>query len=890
MNYLPRAWWPLVCLAALLGGPATVRAAGDDPLAWSELTNTNRPWCCWWWPGSAVDPANLTRSLERCQAAGLGGVQIIPVSGATNASAADIDYLSPRWMNMLRYTVTEAKRLNLGVDMSTGTGRGFGGPNVSDTDADAKVVVTTNDVAPDHPLTATYDRKQTQALVGYPATGPAENITDRLRSDGSVDWTADNRAWRVYGISQTPSGRKVTDAAPGGAGGRLNLIYPDAVTRWLQRYTDALAGDDGPKPRAQFQEAGDDSADWSPEFFTQFLKLRGYPLQFELPALFDAGTNEVSVRVRADYRSTVSEILTTEALPRWAVWARQHGFLAREKAHGSPGNLLDLYAGADIPETEMSPADRPQLAAKFASSAAHVAGHRLTSGATGAGRAQPFTETLADVKYLADDLFLAGVNHIFYRGNCYSPDEAAWPGWQFHDALEMNPRNSIWHDVPAVNNYIARCQSLLQSGQPDNDVLLYWPVADFWMQPGGPLLPHFTLTEQDWLDRQPVGAAARQLWNLGYGFDYVSDQQLAKSQVVRGRIQLSGGTYRAIVVPACRYMPVVTMQNLALLAGAGATVIFEKQLPAEAPGLADLTANRAALKGMAEALAGLVKVGELPALLAEANLARESLTDAGLSFVRRADNGGWNYFIANRGTGDFAGWVTPGRTADAAVLMDPMSGRTGVAAFHNGKTGPQVYLDLPAGGSVILRLVTDRAVTGPAWDYWRPAGAPTPLTGDWQVSFVQGGPERPANFTTRRPGSWTQLGDTNAQRWAGSALYSISFNAPAGTNAAALDLGDVRQSARVRVNGRDYGTLVIPPFRVVVDHLKPAGNRLEVEITNVTANRIRDLDRRGEAWDVLGGSDLVNRGAPPFNAANRPLTDSGLLGPVTLTPVVAGVK
>jgi hypothetical protein len=37
----------------------------------------------------------------------------------------------------------------------------------------------------------------------------------------------------------------------------------------------------------------------------------------------------------------------------------------------------------------------------------------------------------------------------------------------------MNPRNSIWRaDVPALNAYATRCQAVLQSGRPDNDLLL----------------------------------------------------------------------------------------------------------------------------------------------------------------------------------------------------------------------------------------------------------------------------------------------------------------------------------------------------------------------------------------------------------------------------------
>ena len=97
----------------------------------------------------------------------------------------------------------------------------------------------------------------------------------------------------------------------------------------------------------------------------------------------------------------------------------------------------------------------------------------------------------------------------------------------------------------------------------------------------------------------------------------------------------------------------------------------------------------------------------------------------------------------------------------------------------------------------------------------------------------------------------------------------------------------MRQSARVRVNGKDYGTLITPPFRVVVDNLKPTGNTLEVEVTSVAANRIRDLDRRGVPWKTFRDINIVSLDYKPFDASHWPLTDCGLLGPVTLTPVKA---
>ena len=57
-----------VALAALVS-----LAAQDAPPAWPEITRENRPWTRWWWPGSGVDPASLTRQLEQFAAAGLGG-------------------------------------------------------------------------------------------------------------------------------------------------------------------------------------------------------------------------------------------------------------------------------------------------------------------------------------------------------------------------------------------------------------------------------------------------------------------------------------------------------------------------------------------------------------------------------------------------------------------------------------------------------------------------------------------------------------------------------------------------------------------------------------------------------------------------------------------------
>src|SRR5436190_15480652 len=105
-------------------------ASADDPLGWPAITSQAKPWTRWWWLGSAVDEPNLTRLLEQYHAAGIGGVEICPIYGAKGYESRYLDFLSPQWMKMLAHTTAEAKRLGMGVDLTTGTGWPFGGPQV----------------------------------------------------------------------------------------------------------------------------------------------------------------------------------------------------------------------------------------------------------------------------------------------------------------------------------------------------------------------------------------------------------------------------------------------------------------------------------------------------------------------------------------------------------------------------------------------------------------------------------------------------------------------------------------------------------------------------------------------------------------------------------------
>ena len=200
-------------------------AAAGDPSNWPPITEECRPWTYWWWMGSAVDAENLTRELERYRKAGMGGMHIVPIYGAKGYEDRYIEYLSPKWMAMLRRVGTETRRLGMGVDMTIGTGWCFGGPNIAVENADAIAVAKTFDLAEGEKLAERFDRHSTQALVAFSAEGKAVDILEQLAADGSVAWTAPAGKWRVYAVSQKP-GMRVKRRCAG-----RRRVYVESVLR-----------------------------------------------------------------------------------------------------------------------------------------------------------------------------------------------------------------------------------------------------------------------------------------------------------------------------------------------------------------------------------------------------------------------------------------------------------------------------------------------------------------------------------------------------------------------------------------------------------------------------------------------------------------------------------
>jgi len=98
-----------------------------------------------------------------------------------------------------------------------------------------------------------------------------------------------------------------------------------------------------------------------------------------------------------------------------------------------------------------------------------------------------------------------------------------------------------------------------------------------------------------------------------------------------------------------------------------------------------------------------------------------------------------------------------------------------------------------------------------------------------------------------------------------------------------LDLGDVRESARITVNGHAAGTLFAVPYRCMIGRYLHAGhNTISVDVTNLSANRIAGMDRRGEQWRVFKEINVVDLNYKKKLYSDWQPMPSGLLGPVSL--------
>jgi len=940
----------VIVLALLLFSFTLNGQESGQALQWPPVSAETKPWTRWWWPGSIFTEKDMTAALEKYKKAGLGGMELTVLYGVRGQEEKFVNFLSPAWLDNFSYILKECGRLDLGLDLANASSWPFGGPWVTNEDAAKYVTYKTYELTAGESLEEkiefiqepfirwsgtfrtdiknitdpVYKNSNLQELsidqirfektvplhelIAYSTGGKTLNLTGNVDRSGKLNWVAPEGRWTLYAVFQGWHGKMVERAGPGGEGYVIDHFSGNAIKNYLNRFDEAFRGRDLSNLRGYFNDSYevDDARGqscWTPGIFTEFMEKRGYDLREQLPALFQKDNPEKNARILSDYRQTISDLVLEKFTRGWTSWANQQGKVTRNQSHGSPANILDLYAASDIPETEGTDIFRT----KFATSAANVSGKKLASAEASTWLGEHFSSTLYDVKQNVDQYFVGGVNQIVYHGTCFSPESEPWPGFQFYAAVEFSPANSFWPDFQILNSYVTRVQSFMQNARPDNDILLYFPIFDRYADYNGNLLEHF-----DAISPRFKGShfknAAETMNREGYAFDYISDAQISGIFVDGSQLYTGSVPYQTLILPNCRYIPVGTFNKIVNLADKGSTIIFYGEMPGDVAGWKDLEDNREMLVFLKEQLnfipfgkdsiseakfgKGRILMGEnLGALLRTAGVRREKMTETGISFSRRKVYDGNYYFILNSSDKPFSGWISLASKSRSAAIFDPMTGSAGIAKakFSSGTT--DVYLRLNPGQSLIIQTCIKRLYGSPV-RYYDPSGEPSDLKGKWEISFTEGGPVLPKNQEVTELKSWTQFNDDDFRNFSGTAEYRIRFARPPGkADAWQLNLGKVCESARIFLNGNEISKLIEPGYQTVIEKsmLLP-DNSLVIKVTNLSANRVAWLDRNNVHWKKFYNTNFPsrlpqNRKNGLFDASAWAPRESGLIGPVTITPV-----
>ena len=550
----------------------------------------------------------------------------------------------------------------------------------------------------------------------------------------------------------------------------------------------------------------------------------------------------------SDYRETLGDLLLENFTEQWTAWAHKHGAITRNQAHGSPANLIDCYAAVDIPEIEgfglsdfgikglrTDPGktrknDSDYSMFKYAPSAAHICGKPYTSSETFTWLTEHFRTSLSQLKPDLDLMFCAGVNHMFFHGTCYSPKDDPWPGWKFYASIDMSPTNSIWRDAPYFMQYVERCQSFLQWGQPDNDFLVLLPVRDMWQKNPGKLLMQFSIHAMGSLAPDFIKTILA-IDRAGFDCDYISERLLMGVTYKDGMLQTAAGTrYRGLIIPGSGLMPEKVKAHIAQLKEQGAYIF-----------------NNIDAK-----------------MLKKAAKPETMKTECGLKAIRRSNPTGYHYFIANLTPNDIQTIEPLAVKFEDAVWFNPLNGNITPAEFDN----DGLHINLRSGESMILQTynqpLSSNRVQSP--NRLQSTNRPLPtveltIVGPWTLSFTDESPKVDKTYTLDKLQTWENLDDTTRVTM-GTGVYTAKFKLPKNINPKdrwMIDLGDVRESARVYINGQFIGCAWSVPFILDCQQaLKAGNNEVRIEVTNLPANRIADLDRRGIVWRKMEEINVVD--------------------------------
>lgn len=698
------------------------------------------------------------------------------------------------------------------------------------------------------------------------------DVTDRVRAGGVLDWRPPPGRWIVQRFGWSLTGRRSVPATVESGGLEVDKLDAAAVRRYAERFYDrylgAVAGGRMDAALTDSWEAGTQT--WSPTLRSEFSKRRGYDPRPWLPALTGrvVQTTERSERFLADWRRTIADVIADSHYGIFAAVLRDRGLTYYAEAPGTdrPATADPIQAKrrVDVPMGEFwywpeGRMPKPEHVAdvREAASAAHLGGRRVVAAEALTTMGElPWATGPADWRRAVDRFFTEGVNRIVLHTSVHQPftDPAMRPGITLRQYGQHFTRNDSWAALAdGWIGYLARTSFLLQQGTPVADIAVFYG------------------------EDVPGGAPPGFVRPSGYDYDFVDREALLAMSVSNAALIWGRRKYRALIVVQGERMSVPVLRQLHAFAAAGGLVIGP---PPVAPfGLGD---DERAFARLREAIWGkhLVRSGAV--------LTRRITPD--VIFSARARPLDWThrvtpsadiYFFSNSDRRPFDGRVclrgSGPRDDQSAELWNAEDGRRVSLSSARCLTGTIVRLRLPAGASRFVLLRRGGAAPAPAPAPEAASGPPIQLRSGWRLRFLDGMGTRDAAMPTAL-GSWSDAADPAIRYYSGRAIYSRMFDVPMGRpKPMRLDLGEVGDMARVRLNGADLGVVWWKPAVLRLDGLKAGTNRLEIEVASFWHNRL--------VGDQQPGARRYTFASIQPHQARTPLRRSGLIGPVVLTPL-----
>ena len=719
------------------------------------------------------------------------------------------------------------------------------------------------------------------------------DLTNKLRTDGTLDWTPPAGKWFVLRIGYSLLGitnHPATKEATGLEVDKLNAHFvKNYMDRYLDSYKDTVGAEFMGKRGIRYVindswEAG--SQNWTDNMIADFSRLRGYDPHPWLPVL--AGhvveNAKASDQFLWDLRKTIADLTATEHYGQLqaSLKARGMGHYGESHEYGRAfiADGMEVKKFNDIPMSAMwtqSPGVNEQQYGfdaddRESASVAHIYGQNLAAAESMTAAKAPWAWSPTTLKPTADQELVNGINRFVIHESAHQPLVDKVPGLTLGPYGQWFNRNETWADEagPWVK-YLARSSFMLQQGRFAADLLYFYGEDS-----------NLTAIFMNSAPNVPKG----------YGFDYINaDGLIHMFHAANGRITTASGmNYRLLVLdPYSKHMSLPVLRAIHNLVEQGAIVAGAK--PADTPSLADDQAEFSKLNddlfgdgsgvhtiGKGKVFAGMDAAAVLKAMDVTPDFDHTNPeADARIAFVHRKLADGDIYFLDNRNDRDETVVATFRVSGRVPELWHAETGKSEAVSFKIANGHTTVPLHLEPWGTVFVVFRKPTSVSARTL----PNVVETQLNtvdGPWNVSF-QEHRGAPASITLDKLMSWSDSTDAGVRYFSGAGTYTTTIHAKAdwfkpGANVW-IDLGDVKNLADVSVNGVPLGVVWHTPYRVdATKALKPGTNQITVKVVNAWVNRLIGDQQ-------VNATKYTFADVAPYTAES-PLLPSGLIGPVVV--------